>query len=202
MAGIISFLIPPVKNFYIWFLHILPFIPARIKTMLEGFIETFAKGFDSLKSAKAIFLTAIHSIIVWFSVAFSFQLMSWGFPGMQLSFGQALGFLVFTCVVITIPSSPGFWGLYEFGGKVALVLMGVVPNNAEGYSAALAFTIVVHFLQWLPITAYGLWAAGRLHVKVGEVTKDAPEESTQILTERAHEAETEAQVPKAESQRS
>lgn len=168
MAGAVSFLIPAVKNLYLKILDLLPLIPPGIKEKLAGFINSVAEGFSSLKSPKAIILTVVHSIIVWFSVAFSFQLMSWGFPGVALSFPQALAFLVVTCVVITIPSSPGYWGIYEFGGAVALILMGIVPNTPEGQTKAVAFTMVVHFLQWLPMTVYGLWAASRMGLSAGD----------------------------------
>ena len=168
MCGAISFLIPPIKNLYLKILDLLPLIPPGIKEKLAGFVNSVAEGFSSLKSPKAIVLTIVHSLVIWFSVAFSFQLMSWGFPGVSISFPQALAFLVVTCVVITIPSSPGYWGIYEFGGMVALIMMGVVPNTPEGQTRAVAFTMVVHFLQWLPMTVYGLWAASRLGLSAGD----------------------------------
>ncbi|MEO8377010.1 MAG: lysylphosphatidylglycerol synthase transmembrane domain-containing protein, partial [Candidatus Sumerlaeota bacterium] len=167
MLGLGSFLVPAIKRLYISILEKMPLIPAVVKEKLTGFIESFTSGIQSVKNPKAIVLLAVHSLIIWFSVAFSFQLLSWGFPGVNLNFGQSLAFLVVTCVIISIPSSPGFWGLYEFGGLTALLLMGAVPNDDAGRSQALAFTTMVHFLQWLPITIYGLWAAGKLSVKAG-----------------------------------
>lgn len=169
-----SFLVPAMKKLYIAILEKMPLLPAIVKEKLIAFIESFTSGIQSVKSPKAIVMLAIHSLIIWFSVAFSFQLMGWGFPGVQMTFGQSLAFVVVTCVVISIPSSPGFWGLYEFGGLIALLLMGVVPNDAAGRAQAFAFTAVVHFLQWLPITIYGLWAAGKLSVKAGEAEAVAP----------------------------
>lgn len=177
MAGMFSFLVPPVKRLYLRIITGLPLLPAFVKEKLCGFIEAFTKGFDSLKSARGVAMIVIHSAVIWLSVAFSFLVMSWGFPGVTLQFGQSIAFLVITCVIISIPSSPGFWGLYEFGGMVALLLMGVVPNTEAGRAQALAFTMVVHFLQWVPITAYGLWAAAKLSVRAGEVsaiTEQAP----------------------------
>ncbi|MCC6547935.1 flippase-like domain-containing protein [Candidatus Sumerlaeota bacterium] len=163
-----SFLIPPVKRFYLWVLQAMPILPAIVKEKLAAFIESFTSGIQSVKSPRAVVLLAVHSLIIWFSVAFSFQLMGWGFPGVKITLGQSLAFLVVTCVIISIPSSPGFWGLYEFGGQTALVLMGVVENNPTGLALGFGFTAVVHFLQWLPITVYGLWAAGKLSVKAGD----------------------------------
>jgi hypothetical protein len=170
LAGITSFLIPAAKNFYIWILRILPLIPAFVKEKLEAFINSFADGLASLRSIRALSLMILHSAIIWASVAFSFQLMSWGFPGLALTFGQALGFLIVTCIVISIPGPPGFWGVYEFGGMVALLMMGVVPDTPKGAADAFAFSIIVHFLQWVPITLYGLWAAAKL-----SISSDLPE---------------------------
>jgi uncharacterized protein (TIRG00374 family) len=172
MVVIFSFMVPQMVRLYIRILRWIPLVPSWIKEKLVGFIEGFTKGLDSLRNVKAVLLLAFHSIVVWFSVAFCFQLMSWGFDGVKLTFGQALAFLVVSCVIISIPSSPGFWGLYEFGGMVALLLMGAVPNTPDGEALAVTFTMVVHFLQWAPITAYGLWAAARLSVTPSALTQE------------------------------
>lgn len=173
MLGVLSFAVPAVRDLYIRILHVLKFIPQTLREKIEGLIETFSKGFDSLRSPGAVAMTALHSAIIWLSVAFSFQLMSWGFPGVSMTFGQALAFLAVSCVVISIPSSPGFWGVYEFGGKVALLMMGVVPHTEQGGGAAVAFTMVAHFVQWLPITAIGLIYAAKLHVSGADAKKVA-----------------------------
>ncbi|MBI1292187.1 flippase-like domain-containing protein [bacterium] len=171
LSGVVSFMINPIKDLYIEILELslrinkyLPIVPTVVVRKLCGFINDFAKGLEALKSVRVLLLVALHSAVIWCGVGFSFQMMSWGFPGIPVSYGQAMAFLVVTCVVISIPSSPGFWGLYEFGGMVALLMMGVVPDTPEGASQAFAFTLVVHFLQWVPITAYGLWAAGKLSI--------------------------------------
>lgn len=175
LAGFISFLIDPIRRVYLIILRKLPLLPGWLKEKLEGFIQSFATGCQCLKRPKALVWIIIHSVIIWFSVAFSFQVMSWGFPGVELTFGGALFFLLVTCLIISIPSSPGFWGLYEFGGMVALLMMGVVANSESGASDAFTFTLVVHALQWLPITAYGLWAAGRLSVTAHDVDEISEE---------------------------
>lgn len=184
LTGVLSFLFPPIERLYIRILHALPVLSSGIKLKLEGFIKSFANGFQSLKSVRALSMTVVHSIIIWFSIAFTFQLMSWGYPGIDMSFGQALGFLVVTCIVITIPSSPGFWGLYEFGGMVALVLMGIVPNTTGGQATALGFTMVVHLLQWVPTTAFGLWYAAKLSISASDA-ESASEKAPEVLEEVA-----------------
>jgi len=179
LAGVISFMIPVIKNFYVWLLEstllinrYVAIVPTIVVRKLVDFTNDFAKGLEALRSVRVLTLVALHSAIIWATVGFTFQMMSWGFPGVAMTYGQAMAFLVVTCVVISIPSSPGFWGIYEFGGMVALLMMGVVPDTDEGASQAFAFTLVVHFLQWVPITAYGLWAAGKLSISSDNLTAD------------------------------
>jgi uncharacterized protein (TIRG00374 family) len=169
LVGVLSFLFPQVKGLYLGILRALPLIPEFIKAKLAGFIESFSAGVSCLRNPRVLALVSIHSLIVWISIAFTIHVMTWGFPDVKMHFGQSIAFLVVTCVVISIPSSPGFWGLYEFGGVVALTMMGVVPDTPEGASAAFAFTLVVHILQWVPTTAYGLWAAARLSISADNI---------------------------------
>lgn len=175
-----TFMIPQVKNLYRAIIMALSPIPLKVRSKLSEIVESVSRGLECLKNPRVLTLVAIHSVIIWFSVAFSFQVMSWGFPGVTITFPQALAFLVVSCLVISIPSSPGFWGLYEFGGLIALLMMGVVPDTPEGNSAAFAFTAVVHFLQWVPITAYGLFAAGRLSISADDAraASEAPAAET------------------------
>lgn len=175
---IISFLVRPVRELYIGIIRALPLVPLWLREKLVSIIETVAHGFKALGSLQAVAMIVLHSLVIWLSVAWSFQVMSWGFPGLELTFGEACAFLVITCVVISLPSSPGFFGVYEFGGMVGLIMMGVVPDTAEGATAAFAFTLVVHFLQWVPITFWGLWAASTLHISAADA-EHAVEEATE-----------------------
>lgn len=168
-CGIVSFLVPPVRALYLGILARLPLLPGWVKEKLAGFIQSFADGCRCLQDVKALFWITFHSVVIWFSVAWSFQIMSWGFPGVNFGFGGALGLLVVTCLVISIPSSPGYWGIYEFGGMVALLMMGVVADTEAGAGAAFTFTLVVHAIQWIPITAIGLWYAAKLSITPSDV---------------------------------
>lgn len=189
LAGLVSFLIPPIERLYILILEKLPLLPQGIREKLIHFVGSFSKGCDCLKSPKAIVLITIHSLIIWFSVAFTFYMMSWGFKGVEMNYYQSLVFLVTTCVVISIPSSPGYWGIYEFGGMVGLMMMGVVPDTPAGASLGFTFTLVIHFLQWLPITAYGLWAAAKMSISASDA------EAAKAMAE--HEDENQEQLNSA-----
>ncbi len=186
LCGIGSFLVPPVKKLYIRAVRAVPFFAPAMQEKIVAVIESFTKGFDSLKSPRAVAMVSLHSVIVWLALAFGFQVFSWGFPGASMTFQQAVAFLLVTSIAVSLPSSPGFWGVYEFGGMFALVLMGVVTNDAAGMSAAFAFTLVVHFLQWAPTTVFGLMAAAKLSISAGDA---------EALAEQSPKAAAEAPSP-------
>jgi hypothetical protein len=180
LAGVIALMFRPVQRFFIHVLSTMPGLPVKLRALLISLLESFAAGLNSLRDPARIFWIFVHSIIVWVMVAVGFWITSIGIPGLQLTFLQSLAFLVITCVAIAIPAAPGYWGLYEVGGVVALMLTGVTRDA----SAALGFTLVVHFAQWVPITLLGLYYAAKIHVSPSEpLTPDSVpdgEQQTQL----------------------
>ena len=166
LAAVVAILFKPVRLRFIALLNRMTWLPAGLRGFTTRLLEAFAVGLDSLRSPKRIFWILVHSVVVWVAVALAFWITSFGMPNMQLSVMEAHGFLVLTCVAIMIPAAPGYWGLYEVGGAFALLAMGVTKD--EG--AALGFTLVVHFVQWLPITLLGLYYAAKIHIRPGEAS--------------------------------
>ena len=75
----------------------------------------------------------------------------------QLTVFQAFIVLLIVTILLTLPSTPGFVGAMEFGIKSGLMLFGVDENQA------LAFALVYHITQYLPVTIGGfvvLWLEG------------------------------------------
>ncbi len=179
LTGIVSFMIPQINALYQTIIRKFPALPDKFRTKFLEMLESFTRGFDSLKNPWALARIAFHSVVVWVTIALSFQVMSWGFPGVNLNLQQAAAFMVVTCVVISIPSSPGFWGLYEFGGMLAIQMMGLVPNTEAGASTAFTFTLVVHLLQWIPTTLIGLYAAKSLAISAHDA-EEAAEHPDQV----------------------
>lgn len=164
LAGVVAILFKPVRDFVLALIHRLTWLPPGFRGLIAHLFETFAAGLDSIRSPARIFWILVHSVGVWMTVSVAFWIASFGIPGLRLTLMQANAFLVLTCVAIMIPSAPGYWGLYEVGGSFALLAMGVTKDE----SAALGFTLVVHFVQWVPITLLGLYYAAKIHVKPGE----------------------------------
>jgi uncharacterized membrane protein YbhN (UPF0104 family) len=65
--------------------------------------------------------------------------------------------------IVSVPSSPGFFGLFEASARIALSPFGVPAGLALSY--ALAF----HITTFAPVTVLGLFYLGRLGLSWGEV---------------------------------
>ena len=81
-----------------------------------------------------------------------------------MSVGHAYAFTVLICFAVMIPSGPAYFGMFELGGKFALLLL-----VTDDQSLALGFTLAVHFLQIIPITITGLFFAFKDHISVKQL---------------------------------
>ena len=88
---------------------------------------------------------------------------------MNLLHGTALVALI--GIFIMIPAAPGYWGLYEAGGIFSLVAMGVTQDQ----SLALAYTLMIHLVQYVPLVAIGLYYAVRSQVRPSAASAEGSE---------------------------
>jgi len=129
-------------------------IKARIKegicVGLACFIDNLAAGLDLLKSPKKLSLCFFLSLLVWAFSGVAYYVLSFGCPGFTLSFLEIYAVMVIICFFISLPSVPGFWGLWEAGGVFGLSIFGVAAKEAAG------FTLTNHFFQLVPVIIVGL----------------------------------------------
>ncbi|KPL13071.1 hypothetical protein AMJ85_00485 [candidate division BRC1 bacterium SM23_51] len=148
-----------------------PLAPRGLKDALNRFIDAFAQGLLSLRSPRIIFWVIVHTATVWLTVGWSLLIMSYGFPGMEMSFMQGMATSIIICVAILIPAAPGYWGLYEVGCILALVVLGVVDHGPEGRAMALSYSLVAHFFQICATVVPGLWFMWRRRMGLRELTR-------------------------------
>ncbi len=168
IAGSVAMISKRVQDLFLKIVHWMPLIPSAIKHKIDALFRSFAVGFVALREPKLLVQIVFHTIGIWVGTAATFWIMSLGVPGIEMSLPISIVYLVITCVVITIPAAPGYWGLYEIGGLMGLVICQVVPDDASGYALAVGYTLLVHFMQWALVTVIGLYYAGKIHVSVSE----------------------------------
>ena len=83
---------------------------------------------------------AIPAAVAWTVLRALHLSLSWVAPWVVLAF---------VGVSVSIPSAPGFIGVFHAAAAVALGLLGVARAEAVGYA------IILHAVQFIPITLIG-----------------------------------------------
>lgn len=127
---------------------------------LVRLIEALRQGFAVLRSPSRLALAVLWSIGVWLLGAYSFYVAFAAF-GIQVDFAGALLVQSLLAFGVAAPSTPGFFGVFEFVVAAALALFGVAN------SVGVAYGITYHITTFIPITLLGLYSLARtgLHVK-------------------------------------
>ena len=128
-------------------------IREKLCVRLAKIVDNVASGFDLLKSPKKVGLCLGLSFLVWVVAGASYYAMALGCPGIGVSFFEMYATMVILCFFISLPSAPGFWGLWEAGGVFGLLIFGISAKEAAG------FTVVNHVIQMVPVIVVGLISA-------------------------------------------
>jgi len=151
-------------------------LPMRAADSLVGLARHFIEGLSILRAPRDFGLVVVWSFVLWLvnGVAFytgflAFHLQGPPFPGAPADAGVALPLtaaLLLQGVVaigVAIPSSPGFFGLFEYASRAGLGLYGV------GAASAVSFAVGIHLGWFIPITVIGLWTLARAHLSLGDL---------------------------------
>ena len=127
-------------------------------------LKNIAEGFTLIRYPKKIFLCAVYSVLIWVAQAYSYYLVSLGSPGINLTYFEITSMMVIICLFISLPSVPGWWGLWEAGGVFALSLFGITGKDAAGY------TLANHAVQVIPVVFIGIVSAMILSVNIRKMS--------------------------------
>jgi uncharacterized protein (TIRG00374 family) len=141
-------------------------ITERICTPMVRLIDTFARGFELIRSPAKILLCLILSLLIWILTVLSYYTFALGCPGIHITLSEMTAVMIIICIFIALPSVPGYWGLWEAGGIFALALFGVSQKEAAG------FTLANHALQIFPVIIIGFASAIVTGVNIWRSTFD------------------------------
>lgn len=143
-----------------------PTLSVRTRTLLEG----FTSGLGVLRNPRLVTVVFFWTLVHWLCNAFAFWL---GFRalGIDAPYSAALLIQGMIAIGVAIPSSPGFFGVFEAFGTVGLALYGLSTTRAVSW--ALGF----HVLSYIPITLMGAWYLTRLKLHFRDF-RAAPEAKT------------------------
>lgn len=144
-------------------------IRTKICERLIGILKNIATGFILIRFPKKLLYCAVLSILIWGLGSFSYYLFSLGSPGVNLTYLEMTTVMVIVCFFISLPSVPGWWGLWEAGGVFALSLFGVTAKEAAG------FTLANHAIQVIPVIIAGFASATLLSVNIRQMSYQGKE---------------------------
>jgi glycosyltransferase 2 family protein len=141
-------------------------VSASFARRLRTLAENFTGGLGVLRDPKLVAEVTWWTLLHWLTNAFAFYL---GFRalGIDAPFWTACfvqGIIAFS---VALPSSPGFFGIFEAAAAIGLKLYGVDA------AFAVSWGIGFHILSFIPITIIGAWYFTRLDLHLRDLKKPA-----------------------------
>jgi len=124
-------------------------------------------GFDALGSARGALIVTGWTIISWVGTAGVF----WAILRAFIPNASIVPPTFVMCIqgfAMAVPATPGNWGVFEIVGREGLVI-------PFGFSAgqATAFTIALHFFEYLAVNIVGVIALMKYSLSLSDIGKKA-----------------------------
>ncbi|MDX1395080.1 MAG: lysylphosphatidylglycerol synthase transmembrane domain-containing protein [Gemmatimonadota bacterium] len=153
-------------------------LPEAFAEKLVGIVEAFILGLGVLRRGWILLVALGWTAIVWLTNAFSFYL---GFLAFEIERPGMVGAMLLQSIIslfVALPSTPGFFGPFEFGARVGLELYSVEPARIISFAAS------YHLATFLPVTLLGIWYMRKLGLSRSEISggdQDVKEELREEL---------------------
>lgn len=158
-------------------------LPTSVRRPIADALEAFLGGIGAIRDWRLVIRTVAWSLVVWGTGAVGFWL---GFRayGLDVPFVGAVFLQSVIALAVSLPSAPGFFGLFEAGARIGLVEVWGIES-----SRAVAFALGFHIAGFIPITVLGLVYVWRLGLSWREV------ETSEEVVETAVETRTDPTPP-------
>lgn len=156
---------PRVLSIVRWGAHrVLP----RFEDVIVGFVEKAMGGLAVLRDGRRFLAVLWWAIAHWVVNALAMYV---GFlaVGIDVPISAAFFLQGVVALAVAVPSSPGFFGVFELSSVLGLAVYGV--NDKLAVSWALAY----HLLSFIPITIIGAVYFARLGLSVGTLSGKSTE---------------------------
>lgn len=149
----------------------------RLRDRVGALVHALAAGLAVVRQPASFLATFTWALLHWLMNALAFW---FGFRavGIDAPFTAALFVQGIIAIGVSVPSSAGFVGVFEYAAKLALPVYGVDPVSAVTW--ALGF----HFLSFIPITAIGAWYFLRMGVHLDDVRAAEAAEERRVTREQ------------------
>jgi uncharacterized protein (TIRG00374 family) len=140
----------------------------RIGDALYHFGERILLGISALSDPRTAIPVIGWSVVLWLCNGASFYAAFAAF-GFDIPFTGALILQGALMVGIALPSTPGYFGVFETSISVALAALYRVPLEA-----GFAYGLMYHVTTFIPITLMGAWSAVSTGFRRDAIPDEAP----------------------------
>ena len=159
-------------------LYLIVFFPKQIIAIFElltrrvapafeergrAILVSFANGLSVLRRPERFLAVFWWALLHWLLNALAFWI-AFVAVGIHAPFGMALFTQGIIAIGVAIPSSPGFFGVFETAARFALGIYGI------SQTAALTWAMGFHLLSFIPITLIGAWYFARAGLTFAELS--------------------------------
>lgn len=129
-------------------------LPARVSEKVVPLLDSFIGGIRLSSRPGNLAGLAISSVLIWLFAVWPIDLALRSFD-VVLPLTASLFIMVLLVVAVMLPASPGYIGTYHYACFKALTFYGVSGEQA------MAVALVIHALNFFPITFLGLYYLAR-----------------------------------------
>jgi len=135
-----------------WGMKWFPFLPARLSMGVLDMLLKGADGLAALRSGKAVFLITISSLLQWL---LNGLIAYFSLRAFHIDVTPATGLIVtgVTAFGVTIPSTPGYFGVIQMCFQVSMNAQQIRPDP----SLVLGASVYYHMSMYIPVTMLGLY---------------------------------------------
>lgn len=137
-------------------------VAPRFEERGRALLRSFAEGLSVLRHPARFLQVFWWALVHWLVQALAFWIMFRAI-GIVVPFSAALFVMGLIVIGVAAPSTPGFFGPFEFAAIAGLKLYGVDENLAA------AWALSYHVLSLIPITLIGLYYVARMGLHLGEL---------------------------------
>jgi len=131
--------------------------PENKKKFFSNMLKTLARF-----SLTEWFVVSFYSLLLWMSYFMtSYYLITYQ-TDFNLDLPQIIIVFLGGAIGMAIPSTPGGLGIVQAGYVIALGLFGINKEEAIG------FAIVVHMVQYIPTTLFGVWIINKTKIDLSK----------------------------------
>ena len=148
VLGLVAFLRYPAAFVTLWDRLSRP-LPERLRALGHRQLAHVAAGLSSVKSPRLLLPMLAYSLLKWLASGALVWVSLHAF-GQEIDLGVSMIVVAITALAVTVPSTPGFFGVLQAAFVFALTPFGVSRE------VALAGSLFFQFAQWFPITLAGV----------------------------------------------